>query len=51
MISVDLVSIAALPGTALSVAWGVVLFFIVGGLLVTLSPSRRTTEIKRPKDE
>jgi hypothetical protein len=37
--------------TAAPVAWGVLLFCIVLGLLVTLSPSRRTSEIKRLKDE
>ncbi len=34
-----------------SVCWAIVLFFLILGLLVTLSPSRRTAEVKRPKDE
>lgn len=43
--------LAEMSGSAMSVAWGVMLFCIILGLLVTLSPSRRTTEIKRAKDE
>jgi hypothetical protein len=34
-----------------SFSWGIVLFFMILGLLVTLSPARRTSEVKRPKDE
>jgi hypothetical protein len=37
--------------TASPLSWAVLLFCIVLGLLVALSPSRRTTEIKRPKEE
>ena len=36
---------------SLNVSWAIVLFFLILGLLVTLSPSRRTSEIKRPRDE
>jgi hypothetical protein len=43
--------LAEMSGSAISVAWGVMLFCIILGLLVTLSPSRRTTEIKRAKEE
>ena len=31
--------------------WAIVLFITILGLLVTLSPPRRTYEVKRPKDE
>jgi len=34
-----------------SVQWAIVGFAIILGLLITLSPSRRTYEIKKPKDE
>jgi hypothetical protein len=34
-----------------SISWAIVLFFLILGLLVTLSPARRTYEVKRPKDE
>ena len=36
---------------SLNVSWAIVLFFLILGLLVTLSPSRRSYEIKRRKDE
>ncbi|MCC7473824.1 MAG: hypothetical protein IT425_00390 [Pirellulales bacterium] len=35
---------------SLSISWAIVLFFVILGALVTLSPSRRTTEIKRHKE-
>lgn len=35
---------------SLNISWAIVLFFLILGMLVTLSPSRRTTEIKKPKD-
>jgi len=41
----------AQSGPKPSVQWAIVLFFVILGLLVTLSPSRRTYEIKKPKDE
>jgi hypothetical protein len=34
-----------------ALSWGVVGFFIILGLMVTLGPSRRTTEIKNPHDD
>ena len=33
-----------------SLSWAIVIFCVILGLLVTLSPSRRTTEIKRTKE-
>ena len=39
------------PAKSLSLPWAIVGFCIILGLLVTLAASRRTTEIKRPKDE
>jgi hypothetical protein len=38
-------------GPSASWSWAIVGFFIILGLLVTLTPSRRTTEIKRTKDD
>jgi hypothetical protein len=43
------VSITAPAGTN-SLSWALIIFSVVLGLLVALSPSRRTTEIKRSKD-
>jgi len=43
------VSITAPTGTN-SLSWALIIFSVVLGLLVALSPSRRTTEIKRSKD-
>lgn len=37
-------------GPSGGLSWGIVLFFTILGLLVTLSPPRRTYEIKKPKD-
>jgi hypothetical protein len=37
--------------TASPAAWAVMLFCIILGLLVSLAPSKRTSEIKRPKDD
>lgn len=34
-----------------SLPWAIVLFCVILGLLVTLAPSRRTSEIKRGRDE
>jgi hypothetical protein len=34
-----------------AISWAVVGFCIILGLMVTLGPSRRTTEIKNPYDE
>ena len=44
-------ALLAQSGPSLSVPWAIVLFGIALGLAITLSPSRRTFEIKRPKDE
>lgn len=44
-------SLLAQGGKSYSISWAIVLFMAILGLLVTLSPSRRTSEIKRPKDE
>jgi hypothetical protein len=41
---------ATSSGKGLSISWGIVLFFIILGLAVTLSPPKRTYEVKRPKD-
>jgi hypothetical protein len=38
-------------GPSPSLQWGIVLFFTILGLLVTLTPARRTYEVKKPKDE
>jgi hypothetical protein len=46
----DLTSVL-LAAPSLSVPWAIVGFGIAIGLAITLSPSRRTYEIKRPKDE
>jgi hypothetical protein len=32
-------------------SWAIMLFCAILGLMVTLTPIRRTSEIKRPKDE
>jgi hypothetical protein len=32
-------------------SWALVLFCAILGLMVTLTPIRRTSEVKRPKDE
>jgi hypothetical protein len=31
--------------------WAIVGFLLILGLIVTVSPARRTFEVKRPKDE
>jgi hypothetical protein len=38
-------------GPSPSLQWGIVLFMIILGMLVTLSPPRRTSEVKKPKEE
>jgi hypothetical protein len=38
-------------GPSPSLQWGIVGFMAILGLLVTLSPPRRTYEVKKPKDE
>jgi hypothetical protein len=47
---IDLTSVL-LAAPSLSVPWAIVGFSIAIGLAITLSPSRRTYEVKRPKDE
>jgi hypothetical protein len=37
--------------SAVPAAWGVLIFCILLGVIIALSPSRRTTEIKRPKED
>jgi hypothetical protein len=44
-------TLLAQSGPSLSIPWAIVLFGIAIGLAITLSPTRRTYEIKRPKDE
>jgi hypothetical protein len=43
--------LAAMEKSAISLAWAIVLFCIILGQLVALNPSRRTREVKRPKEE
>jgi hypothetical protein len=38
-------------GPSPSLQWGIVLFMTILGLLVTLTPARRTYEVKKPKDD
>jgi hypothetical protein len=42
---------ATSSGKGLSLSWGIVIFFILLGMAVTLSPPKRTYEVKRPKDD
>jgi hypothetical protein len=42
---------ASTNGPSPSIQWAIVGFLMILGLLVTLSPARRTFEVKRPKDE
>ena len=35
----------------LSLSWALVIFSVVLGLLITLSPAKRTTEIKMPHED
>jgi hypothetical protein len=48
--SVTVITPSSGSGPSGSMSWGIVLFFVILGLLVTLSPPRRTYEIKKPKD-
>jgi hypothetical protein len=43
--------LAQAAGPSLNISWAIVIFAILIGLALTLSPSRRTYEVKRPKDE
>ena len=38
-------------GQSLSIPWAIVIFSVLLGLAITLSPSRRTYEVKRPKED
>jgi hypothetical protein len=38
-------------GPSPPIQWAIVLFAVLLGLFITVSPSRRTYEVKRPKDE
>jgi hypothetical protein len=42
---------AAPSGKGLSIPWAIVGFLIAIGLAITLSPTRRTAEVKRPKED
>ena len=42
---------APAEGRSLSISWAIVLFFTILGLIVTLSPARRTYEIKKPRED
>ena len=42
---------ASYNGPTYSLSWGIVIFLVAAGLIVTLTPIRRTTEVKRPKIE
>jgi hypothetical protein len=42
---------ALLATPSLNVCWAIVLFFLILGMLVTLSPSRRTYEVKRRRED
>lgn len=43
--------LAAQDSTTTSIAWAIVIFSVVLGLIVTLLPSRRSTEVKRPRHD
>jgi hypothetical protein len=43
--------VVAAIGPSPSLQWGIVLFMAILGLLVTLTPPRRTYEVKKPKDD
>ena len=38
-------------GPSMSACWAIVGFLTILGLIVTLSPTKRTSEIKKPHDE
>jgi hypothetical protein len=44
-------SAAAPSGKGMSLPWAIVIFGIAIGLAITLSPPRRSYEVKKPKDE
>jgi hypothetical protein len=43
--------LAAGSGPMPSAQWFIVLFMAILGIAVTLTPARRTYEVKKPKDE
>jgi hypothetical protein len=43
--------VVAVIGPSPSLQWGIVLFMAILGLLVTLTPPRRTYEVKKPKED
>jgi hypothetical protein len=47
--SVLLPLLAAGDTTTNSISWAIVIFSVVLGLIVTLAPSRRSSEVKRPR--
>jgi hypothetical protein len=47
----QLIHCVLLAAPSLNISWAIVLFFLILGMLVTLSPTRRTYEIKRRRDE
>jgi hypothetical protein len=48
--SVTVITPSSGSGPSASLSWAIVLFFVILGLAVTLSPPRRTYEVKKPKD-
>jgi hypothetical protein len=42
---------SSVSGPSMSLCWAIVGFMVILGLLVTLSPTRRTTEIKKPQED
>jgi hypothetical protein len=50
-LSPQLLESALLAAPSLNISWAIVLFFMILGLLVTLSPSRRTYEVKRRRED
>jgi hypothetical protein len=49
--SVTVITPGGGSGPSASICWAIVLFFTILGLIVTLSPPRRTYEIKKPKED
>jgi hypothetical protein len=49
--SLVLAQAAGGSGPSPSIQWAIVGFAVLLGLFITVSPSRRTYEVKRPKDE
>ena len=43
--------LAELTRSAMSMAWGLVIFCIILGAMITLAPNKRTSEIKRPSND